>query len=379
MISVDEIRESRSGRANQGSRYHPQGMKRQRRILVLPKSYFLEQVRLERLRADRSTVPVSMAVFRLVALVDGEGTDASDFLRQVSDQVRETDILGYLAEDAIGLLLPHTTADGARKLGEKIMSLCGDKCVSVRSATYPDQLFDELAEGIDDATYSYAIFLDDPAEARRLRYLIKRTVDIGGALLGLLLFFPLMLIAALAVRMDSPGPAIFKQVRLGRLGRPFTFYKLRSMTFNSDDKIHREYVSKLIRGDLEEINQGNAEKPMYKIKRDPRVTRVGAIIRKLSIDELPQLYNVLKGDMSLVGPRPPLPYETKAYQPWHLRRILEMKPGVTGLWQVSGRSCTSFDYMVRLDLRYIQNWSLWLDVKILLKTIKVVLWPRGAV
>ncbi len=115
------------------------------------------------------------------------------------------------------------------------------------------------------------------------------------------------------------------------------------------------------------------------MKSDPRVTRVGKIIRKTSIDELPQFFNVLKGEMSLVGPRPPLPYEVEKYEPWHLRRILEVKPGITGLWQVDGRSKTSFDDMVRLDLRYVQNWSLWLDIKILLKTIRAVIRPKGAV
>lgn len=150
------------------------------------------------------------------------------------------------------------------------------------------------------------------------------------------------------------------------------------MTWNSDDRIHRDYVAKLIRGETSEINQGDAERPLYKMKTDPRVTRVGAVLRKFSLDELPQLVNVLRGDMSLVGPRPPLPYETEAYQAWHLRRVLEMKPGITGLWQVSGRSKTTFEEMVRLDVRYIQNWSFWMDVKILVKTIKVVIWPEGA-
>jgi lipopolysaccharide/colanic/teichoic acid biosynthesis glycosyltransferase len=135
----------------------------------------------------------------------------------------------------------------------------------------------------------------------------------------------------------------------------------------------------LIKGEHEKINQGDEEKPLYKIKRDPRITRVGKIIRKTSIDELPQFFNVLKGEMSLVGPRPPIPYEVEKYKPWHLRRILEVKPGITGLWQVDGRSKTSFDDMVRLDLRYVQNWSLWLDIKILLKTIRAVVRQSGAV
>ena len=150
------------------------------------------------------------------------------------------------------------------------------------------------------------------------------------------------------------------------------------MYWNTDDQIHRKYVSELIEGNLEEINQGEKDRPLYKIKSDPRVTTVGKFIRKMSIDELPQLYNVLKGEMSLVGPRPPLPYEVEKYKPWHLRRILEVKPGITGLWQVEGRSKTSFDEMVRLDLRYALNWSLWLDVKILIRTVRAVLKPTGA-
>ena len=151
------------------------------------------------------------------------------------------------------------------------------------------------------------------------------------------------------------------------------------MYWNVDDRVHREYVTNLIKGEHEKINQGDEEKPLYKMKSDPRVTPVGKIIRKTSIDELPQFFNVLKGEMSLVGPRPPLPYEVEKYEPWHLRRILEVKPGITGLWQVNGRSKTSFDDMVRMDLRYVQSWSLWLDIKILIKTVREVIRPNGAV
>ena len=194
----------------------------------------------------------------------------------------------------------------------------------------------------------------------------------------MVLLSPVMLITALAVAATSPGPVILKQVRLGKNGVPFVFYKFRSMVANTDDRIHREYVTSLINGDLEKINQGSPAKPLYKIEFDPRVTKVGRIIRKTSIDELPQLFNVLKGDMSLVGPRPPLPYEAENYQSWHLRRILEAKPGMTGLWQVEGRSKICFDEMVRRDLRYIQSCSLLLDLRILLKTIKVVFRCEGA-
>jgi len=149
------------------------------------------------------------------------------------------------------------------------------------------------------------------------------------------------------------------------------------MVAGNDDRVHREYVCKLINGENDQINQGDRNRPLYKLKKDCRVTKVGRIIRKLSIDELPQLFNVLKGEMSLVGPRPPIPYEVEKYKSWHLRRILEVKPGITGLWQVEGRSKTSFDDMVRMDIRYLQTWSIWLDLKILVKTVREVFFPQG--
>jgi lipopolysaccharide/colanic/teichoic acid biosynthesis glycosyltransferase len=150
------------------------------------------------------------------------------------------------------------------------------------------------------------------------------------------------------------------------------------MRTGADDRVHREYVAKLIDGRHDEINEGDAHRPIYKLQSDSRITTVGRIIRKTSIDELPQLFNVLKGDMSLVGPRPPIAYETERYQSWHMRRLQEVRPGITGLWQVEGRSKTSFDGMVRLDLLYIRSWSLWLDIKILFKTLLVVVLRDGA-
>ena len=199
-----------------------------------------------------------------------------------------------------------------------------------------------------------------------------------GAIIAVCLFAPLMLLVAIAVALSSPGPIIFKQKRLGIGGRPFTFYKFRSMRVANDDGIHRAFVTSLIKGEQGSIDQAAVAKPVYKIQSDPRVTRVGKFIRKSSLDELPQFFNVLLGDMSLVGPRPPLPYEAVNYQSWHLRRIQTVKPGITGLWQVEGRSRVSFEEMVRMDLRYIRQCSLLLDLKILLKTIKVVALCEGA-
>jgi exopolysaccharide biosynthesis polyprenyl glycosylphosphotransferase len=247
-------------------------------------------------------------------------------------------------------------------------------------ATYPDRLFDDLTGENRTAHDPNPFFLEryPGASDRAGSYTLKRSLDVAGAIVALLLLSPLMLAIALAVVVTSRGPVIFKQARLGKRGVPFTFYKFRSMYCNADDQVHRDYVAKLIAGDEEAVNQGSDAKPHYKMKDDPRITRVGRLIRKTSMDELPQLFNVLRGDMSLVGPRPPLPYEAEKYQSWHLRRVLEVKPGITGLWQVNGRSKTSFDEMVRMDLRYTRHCSLTLDLKILLKTVKVVLRGDGA-
>jgi exopolysaccharide biosynthesis polyprenyl glycosylphosphotransferase len=248
----------------------------------------------------------------------------------------------------------------------------------VVTGTYPDDLFRRLLAEEPSQPDLFPINLDESEQPRKIELALKRAVDLLGALVGLILFSPIMLVTSLAIKITSPGPVIFTQNRFGKKGVRFPFYKFRSMYWNVDDQLHQEYVTSLIKGDLEKINQGDEEEPIYKMKSDPRVTRIGKIIRKTSIDELPQFFNVLKGEMSLVGPRPPIPYEVEKYEPWHLRRILEVKPGITGLWQVDGRSKTSFDDMVRLDLRYVQTWSLWLDIKILLKTIRAVVRPTGA-
>ena len=186
-----------------------------------------------------------------------------------------------------------------------------------------------------------------------------------------------MLIIAVLIKLTSRGPVLFQQERLGFLGKPFVFKKFRSMEVGCDQSFHKDYVTKLINGQCDVINKGTIDQPLYKITDDPRVTSIGKFLRKTSLDELPQFFNVLKGDMSLVGPRPPIPYECDIYKRWQCRRVLEVKPGITGLWQVKGRSSTTFDEMVRLDLAYIRNWSLWLDFKIILKTFWAVVSTKG--
>jgi lipopolysaccharide/colanic/teichoic acid biosynthesis glycosyltransferase len=208
--------------------------------------------------------------------------------------------------------------------------------------------------------------------------LTKRAIDVLSAICGVVLLSPLMLLTAIAIKLDSRGPILFKQKRLGRYGTEFIFLKFRTMHVDCDEAIHKEYVQKLIEGKNEAANFGSKDKPLYKLDHDPRITRVGQILRKTSIDELPQFFNVLNGKMSLVGPRPPISYEVESYKNWHLRRVLEVKPGITGLWQVNGRSKTTFDEMVRLDLQYVSHCNGWLDTKIFFKTVGAVFNSDGA-
>jgi lipopolysaccharide/colanic/teichoic acid biosynthesis glycosyltransferase len=201
---------------------------------------------------------------------------------------------------------------------------------------------------------------------------VKRVLDIVLSIVGLLVTLPVVLLAMVAVRCETPGPAIFRQERVGANGRRFQIYKIRTMQHGNDDTAHREFVAKLIAGTAEACSE------VFKLTADPRITRVGRVLRRFSIDELPQFWNVLKGDMSVVGPRPPLPSETELYSARAWER-LRVKPGITGLWQVSGRCRLSFDEMVSLDVRYWERWTLRRDAAILLKTPKVVLAGKGAV
>jgi exopolysaccharide biosynthesis polyprenyl glycosylphosphotransferase len=204
---------------------------------------------------------------------------------------------------------------------------------------------------------------------------LKRTFDFVVSALAIVLLFPLWLLIALLIKIDSKGPVFYTQERVGMDGRLFLLYKFRTMKAGSDSQLHREYQKAFIAGRAE-ANLGDDSKPTYKLLTDPRITRIGKFLRRTSLDEVPQLFNVLSGDMSVVGPRPPIPYEVEAYVFWHRKR-LDMKPGVTGLWQVSGRNRLPFEEMVRLDLFYIENWSLLLDLKIILRTGFVMLGREG--
>lgn len=206
------------------------------------------------------------------------------------------------------------------------------------------------------------------------KLVVKRLLDIIGSLVGLFVLSPVLLVIGLAIRLDSPGPALFRQTRVGLDGRHFTMLKFRTMRVGGDDSIHRDYIADLVRGEADSRMNEQGE-PVFLLD-DPRITRLGDWLRKRSLDELPNLMNVLKGDMSLVGPRPPIPYEVELYDD-RARRRISVKPGMTGLAQVNGRGSLTFWEIVELDLKYIDNWSLMLDLKILLETFPSVITQRG--
>ena len=343
---------------------------------VLRSDDFAHAVHRETRRSERSGAPLSIVRYAVDG-VDGDSLHFERLLGILQGSKRETDFLGHVSTDTLVILCPDTDATGARGLIAKLAPLVAEMPVLAATATFPEHLFESLT-GASTSGEAIKLFTTPQALVDRLgSYQLKRSLDFLSALVALLFFGPIMLVVALIVAATSRGPVIFRQQRLGKGGVPFTFYKFRSMVVDVDDRIHREYMAQLIRGQ-DAASAPDAGPATYKMKSDPRVTRIGRIIRMTSIDELPQLFNVLKGDMSMVGPRPPIPYEAAHYEPWHLRRILIAKPGITGLWQVDGRSRVTFSEMVRMDLRYIRHCSLWLDLKIMVKTIAVVLRCSGA-
>ena len=215
-----------------------------------------------------------------------------------------------------------------------------------------------------------------PNKFSEVGLVIKRGIDLTLSCLGMFFALPVMAIAGIMIKMSSPGPVFYKQNRLGKNGRHFTLYKLRTMINDKGDNIHRQYLKDFIANNKTAGKSEDGEK-LFKLENDPRITRVGKFLRRLSLDELPQLINVIRGEMSLVGPRPPLSYEAELYQDWHTKR-LQVKPGITGLWQVSARSTVEFDDMVMLDLYYVEHWSLLFDFQLMLKTIPAAFSGKGA-
>ena len=351
----------------------------------------------ERARADRNSHGFSVVVFLMDP--DRNNLRVKRVAHAVCGRMRDTDAAGWFGIQSIAVLLPDTYAAGAKKFADDI-------CRKVASDTQPPDCairtypFDSYQGGGDGSqpprsggSYSadprgqswdsapgadfrgtVARAAEHPAEPEAPAVaaalfseplpLWKRAIDIVGSSLGLVLLSPLFCLVALFIRIVSPGPVFFRQQRVGYLGQPFTLWKFRTMKVNGDEVIHRDYFSELIKsGD-------RGRQAMIKLD-DPRIIPFGKTIRKLCIDEFPQLINVFRGEMSLVGPRPPIPYEAEEYLRWHQRRF-DTVPGMTGLWQVSGKNRLTFNEMVRLDITYARNRSFGLDLRILLKTLPAI-------
>lgn len=356
---------------------------------ILDEDTFQKILCWERKRAERSCRRFLLMLVNMEALCmqKPEGRTAREIESILSQSTRETDATGWYSHRAIlGVIfteLGHGSVEAFAELIRSRMSRSLEARIASAELSrihfsfhcFPSR-WSASGLGNSDAAQLYPdLFRQD--RTRILLRSMKRAMDVFGSSVGLILCFPLLAVISSLIKLTSRGPVLFKQERIGYRGAPFTFLKFRSMKCGSDPAIHREYVKRFIAGELAvPIDRG--KEAVYKIQRDPRVTRIGRFLRKTSLDELPQLFNVLRGDMSLVGPRPPIRYELESYQPWHRRRVIEVKPGITGLWQVSGRSRTTFDEMVRLDLRYARAWSPWLDVKILLRTPRAIFSGEGA-
>jgi lipopolysaccharide/colanic/teichoic acid biosynthesis glycosyltransferase len=356
---------------------------------VLAEHTFHSMLTHERRRAERSRKPF---VLMLLDANLEDGT-ANGILRQAVNVIvaskRETDLVGWYKQDAIlGVIFAEVNMEGDRPITEalrtKIEVVLAKHMGSEQAANiaislhiFPEAWDKDGSGWVADSKLYPDIKKKDLR--KRLPLAIKRAIDVVGSTALLVALSPFLALIVALIKLTSKGPVIFQQERLGQLGARFKCLKFRTMYANNDPKIHQDYVQQFIAGKdgLDKSAEGSAE-PVYKLVKDPRITPIGGFLRKASLDELPQFWNVLRGEMSLVGPRPPVAYEFEVYDIWHRRRVLEVKPGVTGLWQVSGRSRTRFDEMVRLDLRYCQTWSIWLDVKILLATPWAVFNGDGA-
>lgn len=357
---------------------------------ILSEETFNRVISLERRRTERSGRP-----FLLMLLDIGDEQPSQmhwraleQILASLAIAARATDVIGWYKSGCVaGVMLTEIGLTDRKSIPHALIARLSDTLrqnlsadefnhVNISYHVFPEDWdHEEPKQPRNAALYPD---LSERASRRKLAVALKRMMDVAGSTASLLLAAPVFVLIALAIKATSKGPVFFRQRRIGQYGTSFVFLKFRSMYENNDSSKHKEYVRRLIAGTAEKHPSDGACDGVYKLTRDSRITRVGAFLRRTSLDELPQLINVLRGEMSLVGPRPPVPYEVEAYDIWHRRRLLEAKPGITGLWQVSGRSRVKFDDMVRLDLYYARTWSPWLDVKILLRTPAAVLFGEGA-
>jgi lipopolysaccharide/colanic/teichoic acid biosynthesis glycosyltransferase len=354
--------------------------------IFLNEDAFVSMLYLERRRAERTQKRFVLVLVDISKITGGKARSVQNLAAKLYDITRETDVIGwYVENNIIGII--------GTELGEATPNLIQERFLEKLRAVFENAGEDksgcsvsfhffpeEKGDTNEDHSANIALYPEMPRREERKKFSlwVKRAIDVIGSAAALIAFSPVFVLIAAAIKWTSKGPVLFRQERLGQGGKKFKVLKFRSMRTDCDSKIHEAYVSQFIAGQVDGNEAANANKPVYKIQADPRITEVGHFLRKTSLDEFPQFWNVLMGDMSLVGPRPPVAYEYRAYNVWHRRRVLEIKPGITGLWQVEGRSRTRFDDMVRLDLKYARGWSVWLDLKILAQTPGAVLKGEGA-
>jgi lipopolysaccharide/colanic/teichoic acid biosynthesis glycosyltransferase len=332
----------------------------------------------ERRRAERSRRPFILMLVHSKAQTALDESVLEQALLVLVSNTRESDLVGWYRESVtLGVVFTEINEDTKTVIREALLQKVESALIEalgkddastlvISAHVFPEEWDRDDAGWAGDSKLYPDLHVG--LGKKHLQLTVKRAIDVAGSAAVLLLTSPFLAAIALLIKLTSKGPILFEQDRLGKSGARFRCLKFRTMYTNSDPKIHREYVQQFIAGNAQSAQGSNSDKALYKITQDPRVTSVGRILRKTSLDEFPQFWNVLRGEMSLVGPPPPLPDDIVVYAVWHRRRVLELKPGITGLWQVSGRNRTGFDEMVRLDLRYAQEWSLWLDLKILLVT-----------
>jgi lipopolysaccharide/colanic/teichoic acid biosynthesis glycosyltransferase len=348
------------------------------------KAHFHHLLRIEQRRTERSQKPFLLLLLEISHLTAEHPPEEilGKINHALASALRETDIRGWYNDNSvIGVIFTEMASldePSIKRVFRKIESRLSEKFaeellkkIGISFHIYPETQGYVSINGFNIQLYPD---LTERDLGYRLSMAVKKMIDVVGSAVALLLFSPVFAVIAVAVKWTSEGPVFFRQERMGLNGKTFMLLKFRSMYTNSDHKKHKDYVRKYIG----EQKNAAVEPGVFKLTNDPRVTPVGKVLRKTSLDEFPQLINVLKAQMSLVGPRPPIPYECDLYDTWHRRRLRSCRPGITGLWQVMGRSRMTFDEMVRLDLKYISEWSLWLDLKILLKTPKAVFGGKGA-
>jgi lipopolysaccharide/colanic/teichoic acid biosynthesis glycosyltransferase len=347
-----------------------------RALPLLSEPLFRQTLVRERRRAERSDRAVGLLLVHLEPRERRSAEAWGALVTTISSATRDTDVVGWFKkQQTLGIILPAEARQHHTRNTELFRTL---EAQAARGFSIQLRVLHGASETPADRQHeSDPLLAPTLCDLRPRRYdAVKRLLDATLSVMLLILLAPLLALVGALVKLTSPGPVLFKQQRVGLMMQPFVMLKFRTMEVNAAPAIHQEFVSAFIKGrrDGDESDSNR----VFKIVKDPRITPIGHFLRRTSLDELPQFWNVLRGDMSLGGPRPPLPYEVAHYQTWHLRRIAEAKPGVTGLWQVKGRSRTTFDEMVRLDLQYVKNRSLWMDLRILFATPRAVVSGKGA-